>query len=339
MADYILNMGGYSDNSMHDTVDVFHATEKSIEHITGLTLSAARRNLAAASCGVYTLAMGGDAGSNTYSNAIDIFRATENGVEAVTGHGLTLSVARSDLAAASCGNYILAMGGYAGSDTYSNAIDIFHVTQSEVEAVTGHGLTLSVARSDLIAVSIGDYIMALGGKDATNSYNTVDVFRVTQSGVVAVTGHGLTLSTARYNLAAAACGNYVLVMGGRDSSDGKNTGKNTIDIFKLTDTGIVKVTDYSLSLSQARSALGAAANGEYILALGGVGASDFSSVVDMFHVTEDKVERISNPDLSLTTGRSELSVAAIDKYILAMGGHDGSHVFGSSNVVDVFQVV
>lgn len=335
MADYVLNMGGYSDYSMHDTVDVFHATEKSIERITGLTLSAARRNLAAASCGVYTLAMGGDAGSNTYSNAIDIFRATENGVEAVTGHGLTLSVARDSLAAASAGNYILAMGGYAGSDTYSNAIDIFHVTQSGVEAVTGHGLTLSVARSDLIAVSIGDYIMALGGKDATNSYNTVDVFRVTQSGVEAVTGHGLTLSTARYNLAAAACGNYVLVMGGRDSSG----GKNTIDIFKLTDTGIVKVTDYSLTLSQARSALGAAASGEYILALGGVGASDFSNVVDMFHVTDDKVERISNPDLSLTTGRSELSVAAIDKYILAMGGYDGSNAFGSSNIVDVFQVV
>ena len=283
MADYVLNMGGYSDYSMHDTVDVFHATEKSIERITGLTLSAARRNLAAASCGVYTLAMGGDAGSNTYSNAIDIFRATENGVE----------------------------------------------------AVTGHSLTLSVARSDLIAVSIGEYIMALGGKDATNSYNTVDVFRVTQSGVVAVTGHSLTLSTARYNLAAAACGNYVLVMGGRDSSG----GKNTIDIFKLTDTGIVKVTDYTLTLSQARSALGAAASGEYILALGGVGASDFSNVVDMFHVTDDKVERISNPDLSLTTGRSELSVAAIDKYILAMGGYDGSNAFGSSNVVDVFQVV
>ena len=334
MADYVLNMGGYSDYSMHDTVDVFHATEKSIEHITGLTLSAARRNLASAAAGNYVLAMGGDAGSNTYSNAVDVFRATENGVEAVSVPGLTLSVARDSLAAASAGNYILAMGGYDGTN-YSNAIDIFHVTQNGVEAVSVPGLTLSVARSDLVAVSIGDYIMALGGKDATNSYNTVDVFRVTQSGVEAVSVPGLTLSTARYNLAAAACGNYILVMGGKDSSG----GKNTIDIFKLTDTGIVKVTDYTLTLSQARSALGAAASGEYILALGGVGASDFSNVVDMFHVTDDKVERISNPDLSLTTGRSELSVAAIDKYILAMGGYDGSNAFGSSNVVDVFQIV
>ena len=334
MADYVLNMGGYSDYSTHDTVDVFHVTEKSIEHVTGLTLSEPRRNLAAATCGAYTLAMGGLVDAGSYSNAIDVFRATENGVEAVTGHGLTLSARRDSLAAAAAGNYIVALGGYDGTN-YSNAIDVFRATENGVEAVTGHGLTLSVARSDLVAVSIGDYIMALGGKDATNSYNTVDVFRVTQSGVVAVTGHGLTLSTARYNLAAAACGNYILVMGGKDSGG----GKNTIDIFKLTDTGIVKVTDYTLTLSQARSALGAAASGEYILALGGVGASDFSNVVDMFHVTDNKVERISNPDLSLTTGRSELSVAAIDKYILAMGGYDGSNAFGSSNVVDVFQIV
>ena len=82
MADYVLNMGGYSDYSTHDTVDVFHATEKSIEHLTdlSLTLSAARRNLAGASCGDYTLAMGGFVSIDTYSDAVDIFKATENGV-------------------------------------------------------------------------------------------------------------------------------------------------------------------------------------------------------------------------------------------------------------------
>ena len=225
------------------------------------------------------------------------------------------------------------MGGYDGTN-YLNAIDVFHVTENGVEADTDHGLNLSVARSDLVAVSIGDYILAMGGKDDANSYNTIDMFHVTADGVEAVPDHGLKLSTARYNLAAAACSNYLLAMGGRDSS-----GKNTIDIFKLTDTGLEVVTDYSLTLSEARSSLGAAASGEYILALGGVGYSNFSNVVDMFHVTADGVEAVTDHDLSLTIGRSELTVVSMDKYILAMGGYDGSNTFGSSNVVDVFQVV
>ena len=225
---YVLAMGGYTGHEWLDTVDVFKATEDGVEEITehGLSLSTERYQLAAAAAGNYVLAMGGFSSSG-YSNAVDVFHVTENGVEKVTDHGLSLSVARTALAAASCGDYILAMGGYYGL-TRSNTVDVFHVTDNGVEAVTGHGLSLSVARSFLAAASCGDYILAMGGLGSSSDSNAVDVFHVTENGIEHILNHGLSLSVARRQLAAAAAGDFVLALGGRGTSY-----LNTIDVFQI----------------------------------------------------------------------------------------------------------
>ena len=227
---YILAMGGYNilnDNPNYlDTVDVFHVTGNGVETVTGhgLTLSEARAGAATASCGNYILAMGGYNDSG-YTNTVDVFRVTENGVEVVTDHNLTLSVARQNLAAAACGEYILAMGGGANALSFNDTIDVFKVTANGVEHITDHGLSLSVARYNLAAAACGNYILAMGGSGSSGNSNTVDVFHVTENGIEAVTGHGLTLSEGRYQLAAASCGNYILAMGGRVS--------NIVDVFQI----------------------------------------------------------------------------------------------------------
>ena len=330
MADYVLNMGGNSGAS-ENTVDIFKVTANGVEAITdhGLTLSTARYELAAAAAGNYVLAMGGYASSGRV-NTVDVFKVTENGVEAVTDHGLTLSVARNFLAAAAAGNYVLAMGGYASSGRV-NTVDVFKVTENGVEAVTDHGLTLSVARNDLAAAASGEYILAMGGRDGSGRSNAVDVFHVTANGVEAVTGHGLTLSTARFGLSAAACGNYILAMGGRD---GPST-VNTVDVFKVTESGVEAVPDHGLTLSVARETLAAAASGEYILAMGGSASSGRSNAVDVFKVTENGVEAVPDHGLTLSVVRSSLSAAAAGNCVLAMGGYASS---GRVHTIDVFQI-
>ena len=120
-------MGGH-DGSNKNTVDVFKVTENGVEAVPdhGLSLSDARYGLAASACGNYILAMGGT-GDGGYSNTVDVFKVTENGVEAVKDHGLSLSAACYGFAAASCGNYILAMGGAAAGGGPTNTVDVFQI--------------------------------------------------------------------------------------------------------------------------------------------------------------------------------------------------------------------
>ncbi len=209
---------------------------------------------------------------------------------------LELRVPRAGLAVASCGNYILAMGGYA-KDSYSDEVDIFKVTDNDIEYIRDHGLKLSKPRGGLVVASCGNYILAMGGYDCGTPFNTVDVFKVTGSGVEKVEDHGLKLSEARSNLAATSCGDYILVMGGCGKGQ---SSSSTIDIFKVTDNGIEKIIARELKLSTARYNLSAASCGDYILALGGEnvrrtcydylyeGESVYSNEIDKFKIPAGK---------------------------------------------------
>ena len=230
VGNYILAMGGYG-SGLSDAVDIFHVTASGVEKVTPstpLTLSVARSNVAAASCGNYILAMGGYA-NNDVSNTVDVFEVTDTGiVNRTTDFNLTLSSGRGNLAAASFGNYILAMGGAGGVGNVSNAVDVFEVTDTGiVNRTTDFNLTLSSGRDNLAAASVGNYILAMGGRGSGSGgiSKVVDVFEVTNSGVVHRTDLNLTLSVGRYYLAAASCGNFVLAMAGASS--------DAVDVFQL----------------------------------------------------------------------------------------------------------
>ena len=259
MAQYILNMGGYDSGTRINTVDIFHVTASGVEKVTPstpLTLSVARYDLAAASCGNYILAMGGYANNDGRRfDTVDVFEVTDTGiVNRTTDFNLTLSSGRSNLAAASFGNYILAMGG-AGS-SYLNTVDVFEVTNSGVVHRTDLNLTLSVGRYYLAAASCGNYILAMGGYAGGSYLNTVDVFEVTASGVVnRTTDFNLTLSSGRRSSAAASFGNYILAMGG---AGGIGNVSNAVDVFEVTNSGVVHRTDLNLTLSVGRDHLAAA---------------------------------------------------------------------------------
>ena len=292
----------------------------------------------------YILNMGG-VNNSAYSSVVDVFQVTNSSVAKRNDLNLALITAHSSLAAAACGDYILAMGG-ANSSAYSSVVDVFQVTSSGVEAVTGHGLTLSQARGGLVAASAGDYILAMGGQAGSSSYSSVvDVFHVTASGVEALTDHGLSLSQARANLVAAACGEYILAMGGYTVvGGGYGSVLDTVDVFHVTSSGVEKITDHGLSLSTPCYGLAAASAGDYILAMGGTTGPDspgqVHNTVDVFHVTASGIEKITDHGLTLSTARYSLSAASAGGYILAMGGWTSTTSSTDiTNTVDVFQIL
>ena len=175
--------------------------------------------------------MGGVSGTSSApvdDTVVDVFEVTDSGVTRRTDLQTSLSVGRQSAVAASCGNYILAMGGHIGSDA-SDAVDIFHVTASGVIKVENHNLMLSHPRHEPAAASVGNYILVMGGETSTTASDVIDIFEVTSSGVIKVENHNLMLSHPSNDLAAASAGNFVLAMGGAEGG----TFYNTVDVFQL----------------------------------------------------------------------------------------------------------
>lgn len=231
---YILAMGGDS-GSYSDAVDVFRVTANGVEKVDdhGLALSVGRGVFTAASAGNFILAIGGMIKSNVYSDAVDVFRVTSDGVEQVDDHGLALSEPRAFLSSAAIGNYILVLGGSAGSSVHYKSVEVFEVKNGEVRKLDNHGLELSVGRNVLATAVVDDYVFAMGGFDGTNALDTVDIFKVTNGNFEIVKNHGLSLKQARAYLSAASAGNCVLAMGGivaRDENN-KSIPTNAVDVF------------------------------------------------------------------------------------------------------------
>ena len=237
--------------------------------------------------------------------------------------------------------YVLCFGGAISSSSLSSAIDVFKMTASGVEAATGHGLSLSAARSDLAAASVGDYVFAMGGysggSGSSSSSRVIDIFKVNSDGTFETVTHNLSLSTARYDLAAATCGNYVFAMGGRYASSFSLYNSSAVDIFRVNGDGTFETVTHDLSLSQARYDMAVTTCGNYVFAMGGYsgGYGYVRNTIDIFKVTENGVEAVTNHGLTLSVARDELCATSIGDYVLAMGGYGRQNRL---NTVDVFKV-
>lgn len=336
--DYIINFGGFDATKTYrsyDTIDVFKVTANGVEKVDdhGLALSEPRHDTASATLGDFTVVMGGTSGFDV-TDAIDIFKTTKNGVIKVENHGLKLSVARTDLAAAAAGSYILAMGGDSGS--YSDVVDVFKVTENGVLGVGSHGLALSEARGVFTAASAGNFILAMGGMIKSDAYSdAVDVFKVTSDGVEHV-DYGLSLSEPRAFLSSAAIGNYILAIGG---SAGSSLHYKSVDVFEVKNDEVIKLNNHGLKLSVARNVLATAVVGDYVLAMGGFDGTNALDTVDVFKLENGNFERVTNHGLALNPARAYLSAASAGNYILAMGGivaRDENKKSIPTNAIDVF---
>ena len=160
---YALFGGGSYTNISHATVDVYNS---SLTRSTATNnLSVGRFDLVATTLGNYALFGGGerrssDCDSGVYAT-VDVYNSSLT-KSAVTN----LSVARSNLAATTVGNYALFGGGndYATVDAYNSSLTRSAVTD------------LSVGRYGLAATTLGNY--ALFGGGSLDGRDIVDVYTV-----------------------------------------------------------------------------------------------------------------------------------------------------------------
>jgi len=216
---------------------------------------------------------------------------------------LELSVARGWLAATTItcndGNsYALFGGGFSGSDTYYNTLDVINCKFEEST------LELSVARENLAATTITcpngkSYALFGGGRsfDGNNFtyYNDVDVFECCDGTITRT--QTLQLQNARDRLAATTItcpdGKSYALFGGGYSDDGINfTYYNDVDVFECCDVTNDIQYKTTLRLSSGRSDLAATTftdccNKEYALFGGGyVGSGSYSNTVNLFDCTD-----------------------------------------------------
>ena len=215
VGDQALFAGGSADLDRSAVVDIYQGGAWS----TG-SLSQARSGLAATSAGTQALFAGGlsDAG---VSDVVDRYDSTSGSWS--TAH---LSQARSHLAATTAGGVALFGGGTVSAEppviVVSAVVDIY-----DAATRTWRTASLSQARSQLAATSVGDFAFFAGGfgfDTEPSSSNVVDIYHVPSD-----TWYTAQLSIARMNLMGTRVGNKAIFAGG-------GSGGKQVDIFELTDT-------------------------------------------------------------------------------------------------------
>ncbi len=121
------------------------------------------------------------AGGYTHATDSDIVDIID--VRTRTRTSATLAQARYGLAGASLRHIAMFFGGFYGSGTASNCVDMYNnVTKAWTKVgPTGSGTTpgLSVARGRGAATGVGNVIIFAGGRTETNGgFNNVDIYNI-----------------------------------------------------------------------------------------------------------------------------------------------------------------
>ena len=179
----------------------------------------------------------------------------------------------------------------------------------------GTATSLSQARSNLAATTVGDYALFGGGYgSSSNYYSTVDTYTSSLTKSTAT-----SLSSARSNLSATTVGDYALFGGGYS---GISNDYSTVDTYT---SSLTKST--ATSLSQARHNLATTTVGSYALFGGGLfGANidNVSAVVDAFN---QNLARLTPS--SLNNGKQALIATSTPSYALFGGGYKENYQSGT----------
>ncbi|WP_424101162.1 LamG-like jellyroll fold domain-containing protein [Moorena producens] len=168
--------GGF-DPSYSDAVDVFEYRNGNLVEKQGhnLTLSVARRSLAATTVGNLAIFAGGYDG-NSDVDTVDVFEY-QNGTLVKHEHNLELSVARSSLAATTVGNLAIFAGGRSDGGSYVDTVDVFEY-QNGTLVKKDIDLTLSEKGNLLAATTVGNLAIFAGGINYDGYSDAVDVFSI-----------------------------------------------------------------------------------------------------------------------------------------------------------------
>lgn len=242
-----------------------------------------------------------------------------------------LSVARSNLAATSVGDYALFGGGR--NDSYNNLSTVDSYSESLVHNTA---MELSVARSYLAAASVGNYALFGGGRNTS----VVDAY---DNSLTRFSANAL--STAVQRLSGVSFGEYAIFGGGSNSKyvnsyngtltrsvltqlsfnadyvSGASNGEYALFGMGLNSGGSVNAYNTSLTktipsrLSVDVYMGGAAKASEYALFGGGVDSGQYNEIVNSYD--KDLVRTIQE---SLSSARSSLSAESLGIFGIFAGG-------------------
>lgn len=251
----------------------------------------------------------------TASGGGEFFQGTSITVKAVSGSGYKFTGWRKS------GAIVNTSESYTFTVTEDASLTAVFAVKKKELVYRGIAEALGAARSNLAAVTVGNYALFGGGSTGKNS-SIVDAYdryltRTTPT----------ELSTARTGLAAAAIGNYALFGGGYTSN-----GSSVVDAY---DRSLTRTTP--TALSKARIGSAATAVGGYALFGGGrsgkaSGYTTYTSTVDAY----DSSLTLTKPT-ALNTGRISPAATTVGNYALFGGGSSGvTQDFKCYSVVDAY---
>lgn len=301
--------GGRSGTVRSAAVDVFDTATQTWWHSS---LSVARSELAATAVGPYVLFAGGSRNATTPSAVVDILDT-----RSMSWSTATLSQARSVLAATTVGTKALFAGGNAGTNSAplpSDVVDVYDSALGEPDDPMAWSMaTLSAARGQMAATTVGTRALFAGGINAVSALATVDIFDDSTG-----TWSTASLSQARSleQHAAAATGGRAYFAGGAINL--VPTLSDRVDVFdSATDTWT------TLTLSAPRASLVVEALGDLVLFSGGIvidPAFDSSDVVDVLQASTGTWL----PPSQLSQKRHNLASGAAGDQLLFGGGDEVS---------------
>ena len=227
-----------------------------------------------------------------------------------------LSAARSDMAVATVGNYVLFAGGDLDSDTNSfpsSAVDVYN-------AATGQWSMASLSQSpDGITAAVVGHIAVFAGGDAFGPLtNAVEIFDA-DTGTWSTT----TLPHAGADLTATTVGNLAIFVGGDSTTNG-----DQISIAEIYNASNGQWS--STTLPQALGEISATTVGDLAMFAGGEDSNGVaSSVVDIYNASTSQWSTAT-----LSQARSYIAATTIGKLAMFAGGQksDGA----PSSVVDIY---
>ncbi|MDB5323571.1 MAG: kelch repeatcontaining protein [Phycisphaerales bacterium] len=300
---------GYPPPDPSSVVDIYDSTTN---RWSTAALSLARYQIVAATAGHKALFAGGVTPTDPVNNVVDIY-------DADTGHWSTaaLSQARGGFAAATVGKLALFAGGGLtdsnGAVVLSNVVDIYDGASGQWSTAT-----LSQARSDMSAVTVGSKVVFAGDTDVIDIYDSA-------------TGQWTTarLSQARIFMASTAVDGQAVFAGGLflDPSSGANySPSDVVDVYDAN-TGQVA----SGMLSYAGGEFTATTLGDKaIIAGANLGGGIASDAVNVY----DAATR-NWSTTTLARARNSIGAATLGNQAFFAGGAPEDVTF-STSLVDVF---
>ena len=282
-----------------------------ISHETA-PLSYSRNSGLAGAAANNLMLFGGAYVSGDHHDAVDIYNVQQD-----TWSTTTLSVGRYDVGAAAVSGKIYFGGGREGGTLYAT-VDVY-------DTATGTWATsaLSQARYKICAASAGTRVLFAGG----NQYNTQGWSDQQNTVDILDTGTGLwttaALSQARAGITAVSAGNKAFFAGGytgMTSPTDPMVASSVVDIYNATDGSWTTV-----SLSQGRFLLGAAAVGGKVLFAGGSYDNVQVDTVDLYDLATETWSTSALPN-----ARGSITGASTDRYAFFAGGNGKVDVYDSA---------